>query len=73
MLERLLPRNVGVIDRALRLVLGVVLLALVFLGPKTAWGWLGAVLLATAAVGSCPLYTLLGLRTSVTQAAAHQQ
>ncbi|MDX1996417.1 MAG: DUF2892 domain-containing protein [Thermoanaerobaculia bacterium] len=59
----LLPKNVGSIDRALRVVLGLGLLAIVFVGPKTPWGWLGLVPLLTASVASCPLYTLLGLRT----------
>lgn len=59
----LLPKNVGSIDRALRVVLGLGLLAIVFVGPKTPWGWVGLVPLVTAFVGSCPLYTLLGLRT----------
>ncbi len=73
MLERLLPQNEGGFDRALRIVLGVILLALVFVGPKTAWGWIGVLPLATGLVGSCPLYTLLGLRTTAAQAAARQQ
>jgi Protein of unknown function (DUF2892) len=59
----LLPKNVGSIDRALRVVLGLGLLAIVFVGPKTPWGWIGLVPLATAFMASCPLYTLLGLRT----------
>lgn len=58
-----LPHNVGSADRAARLLIGLALLALAFLGPKTAWGYLGIVPLATALVGSCPLYTLLGLST----------
>jgi len=59
----LLTRNVGTVDRAVRVVLGVGLLALTVAGPHTLWGLLGIVPLATAALGSCPLYTLLGLRT----------
>ena len=59
----LLKQNVGPVDRALRIVAGLGLLSLVFLGPKTPWGWLGLIPLATALVGSCPLYTLLGLST----------
>lgn len=51
------------VDRALRVLLGIVLLSLVFVGPRTAWGWLGLVPLLTGLVGSCPLYSLLGLRT----------
>ena len=58
-----MSRNEGTIDRALRIILGLVLLALVFVGPQTAWGWIGIVPLATGLIGWCPLYTLLGLNT----------
>lgn len=56
-------KNESTIDRLIRVVIGVVLLSLVFIGPKTAWGWLGLVPLATAAVGFCPLYRVLGITT----------
>lgn len=59
----LLPTNAHPIDRLLRIALGVTLLSLVFVGPQTPWGWLGLVPLLTGLVGSCPLYTVLGLRT----------
>ena len=55
--------NVGTIDRALRIIVGLVLIALVFVGPQTAWGWLGLVPLATGFIRFCPLYRLLGLCT----------
>ena len=55
--------NVGTIDRVLRIVVGLGLLGLVFLGPKTNWGWIGVVPLLTALVGYCPAYSLLGIRT----------
>lgn len=64
MATRLLPLNVGSGDRAVRAILGALLLSFVFVGPHTAWGWLGLVLLATAIVGSCPLYTIFGIDTS---------
>ncbi len=63
MMEKLLPTNLGTLDRALRIVLGVALLALVFFGPKTPWGWIGLAPLLTGALGSCPLYTVLGMNT----------
>ncbi len=56
--------NVGTIDRALRIVVGLVLIALVFVGPQTAWGWLGLIPLATAFIRFCPLYRLLGICTT---------
>ena len=55
--------NEAGIDRFLRVGLGVVLLALVFVGPHTPWGWLGLVPLATGLAGFCPLYRLVGLDT----------
>ena len=55
--------NVGGIDRVLRIVLGLVLIGLAATGTVGAWGWIGIVLLATAALGFCPLYTVLGFST----------
>ncbi len=52
--------NVGGIDRILRIVLGLVLIALTLTGTIGPWGWIGIVLVATAAIGFCPLYTVLG-------------
>lgn len=59
----LLPTNEHPVDRAARIALGIGLLSITFVGPATPWGWIGAVPLLTGLVGSCPLYTLLGLRT----------
>lgn len=56
-------KNESAIDRILRAILGVALLSLVFVGPKTAWGWLGVVPLATAVIGFCALYRVLGIST----------
>ncbi|MHA7887435.1 YgaP family membrane protein [Roseicyclus sp.] len=58
-----MPRNEGTIDRALRILIGLGLLAIVFVGPQTPWGWVGLVPLATGLVGYCPLYRLLGINT----------
>jgi cadmium resistance protein CadD (predicted permease) len=55
--------NVGQIDRILRVVLGIVLLSLVFVGPKTLWGLVGLIPLVTGLVKFCPLYRIFGLRT----------
>jgi hypothetical protein len=57
-------KNVGGIDRVLRMVVGLVLLALVFVGPQTPWGWIGIVPLATALLGFCPIYLLFKLNTA---------
>ncbi|MCI5098074.1 MAG: DUF2892 domain-containing protein [Rhodobacteraceae bacterium] len=56
-------RNEGTVDRALRIILGLVLLSLIFVGPKTMWGLVGIVPLATGLAGHCPLYRLIGLNT----------
>lgn len=55
--------NVGGLDRTLRIVVGIVLIALVFVGPKTAWGWIGIVPLATGLLRTCPAYSILGLNS----------
>lgn len=59
----LLGRNVGTFERVARIVLGAVVLSLVFVGPKTAWGWIGLVPLLTGIIGSCPLYSVFGFST----------
>ena len=58
--------NVGKIDQVLRIVIGLILLSLVFIGPKTLWGLIGLILIATAGFRFCPAYRLLGLRTCAT-------
>ncbi|MEZ5913150.1 MAG: DUF2892 domain-containing protein [Paracoccaceae bacterium] len=59
--------NVGGIDRIIRIALGVVLIALYFMNPGMSLGWLalvvGIIALATGALKSCPLYSILGLST----------
>jgi hypothetical protein len=62
-MNQLLPRNEGTIDRVLRVAAGLVVLSLVFVGPQTPWGLLGLVPLSTGLLGSCPVYTLLGIST----------
>jgi hypothetical protein len=63
MLAKLLPTNEGSTDRALRVIVGLAGLALVFVGPRTPWAWFGLLPLLTGLVGSCPLYTLFGWST----------
>jgi hypothetical protein len=60
---RMLRTNEGLADRLLRIVAGLALLALVFVGPETQWGWIGLVPLLTGIVGFCPVYRLLGINT----------
>lgn len=63
MASKLFQHNEGKLDRVIRVIVGVILISLVFTGPKTAWGWIGLVPLVTGLVGTCPLYTLFGMRT----------
>ena len=58
-----MPRNEGTIDRALRIIVGIVLLYLAITGQYTPWTWIGVVPLLTGLVGFCPLYRLLGMNT----------
>lgn len=58
-----MTRNEGTIDRALRIILGLVLLSLIFVGPQSLWGLVGLIPLATGLLGWCPLYQLLGFST----------
>lgn len=55
--------NVGGIDRVLRIVVGIALISLVFVGPKTLWGLVGIVPILTGLVRFCPVYPLLGINT----------
>ena len=64
---RFFPLNEHPIERLLRIVFGLVILSLVFFGPQTAWGFLGAIPLITGVIGSCPLYTMLGFSTCPAQ------
>jgi Inner membrane protein YgaP-like, transmembrane domain/Family of unknown function (DUF6903) len=56
-------KNEHAIDRAIRIVLGIVGLSLVFVGPKSALGWIGLLPLVTGLAGICPLYSVLGWST----------
>jgi hypothetical protein len=55
--------NEGTLDRALRVVVGLVMLSLVVIGPQSLWGLIGVVPLATGLMGYCPAYSIFGFRT----------
>lgn len=55
--------NEGKMDRILRIVVGLGLLSLVFIGPQTVWGYVGLVPLLTGIIGFCPMYKVFGLDT----------
>lgn len=63
MLDKILPKNEHPVERVARVVIGLVLILLAFVGPKTPWGFLGIVPLMTGLLGSCPAYTLFGVST----------
>jgi len=50
-------------ERVLRVLVGLGAISLVFVGPRSAWGWLGLIPVLTGATGLCPLYTVLGIST----------
>ena len=50
-------------DRAARVAIGLFILSLVVIGPKTPWGFLGLIPVATGLIGFCPIYTLFGFST----------
>jgi hypothetical protein len=56
--------NEGTLDRVVRVVLGLVLVSLAIVGPQTPLAWVGIVPLVTGAVGFCPIYRVIGLRTT---------
>jgi hypothetical protein len=58
-----MSRNEGALDRTLRVLVGLGVISLAFVGPQTPWAWLGLVPLVTGLVGWCPVYSLLGIRT----------
>jgi len=61
-----MSENIGNIDRILRIVIGIILIALVFWGPKSVFGWIGLVPLVTALISWCPLYKLFNISTCET-------
>jgi len=62
-MDKILPRNEHAAERAVRVLVGIGLLAIAFVGPKTPWGYLGIIPLLTGLIGSCPLYTVFGFST----------
>lgn len=63
MLDALVPKNEHTIDRVIRVALGVGLLSLIVVGPKTWLGLIGLIPLVTGLAGRCPLYAVFGIKT----------
>ncbi len=58
-----MERNIGDIERVVRIVVGLAILSLVVVGPQTLWGLVGLVPVLTGVTGWCPPYSLLGINT----------
>ena len=58
-----MKKNVGMIDRVVRILLGAALITFAMIGEGVAakFGWVGVIPLLTAFAGFCPVYTLLGV------------
>jgi len=61
-----MKKNIGGIDKFIRIAAGLGILSLAFIGPETRWGYLGLVPLVTGFIGWCPPYALLGISTCKT-------
>ncbi|MFO1380797.1 MAG: DUF2892 domain-containing protein [Chitinivorax sp.] len=58
-----MQRNIGNVERIIRIAAGLGILSLTVIGPQTPWGLLGLVPLATGALGWCPPYAIFGINT----------
>ena len=60
-----MKKNVGILDRVIRVVLGAALLTFAIIGEGVTakFGWIGVIPILTAFVGFCPIYTLLGVNS----------
>jgi hypothetical protein len=58
-----MKQNVHNIERVVRVIVGLAIISLVFIGPQSIWGWLGLIPLATGVMGWCPPYALFGFST----------
>ena len=59
----LFKKNVGKIDRIIRVVVGIILVGNVFYALHHPIGWLGVILIVTGIAGTCPLYSIIGINT----------
>ena len=66
-MAKLFTHNEGTVDRALRVIVGIGLISLVFVGPQTPWGWIGVIPLITGLSGSCLAYNVFGWDTRSTK------
>ncbi|MBS9779613.1 MAG: DUF2892 domain-containing protein [Moraxellaceae bacterium] len=59
-----MKKNVGTVDRIVRVLIGIALIALAVTGKFSPWGYIGIVPLATGVMSSCMLYNLFGIDTN---------
>lgn len=60
---QIMKKNIGSLDRSIRIVVGIGIMSLAVVGPQTPWAWLGAIPLITGIVGWCPPYAMFGFNT----------
>jgi hypothetical protein len=61
-----MKKNIHPVERAVRVVGGLAIVSLAFVGPQTPWAWLGLIPVATGLIGWCPPYAMLGISTCKT-------
>ena len=62
-MERAMKANIGKVERIVRVVVGLAVLSLAFVGPRTPWAYLGLAPILSGLIGWCPPYALLGIST----------
>ena len=58
-----MKKNIHPVERAVRVIGGLAIVSLVFVGPQTPWAWLGLIPVATGLIGWCPAYSIFGIST----------
>ena len=61
--EHAMTKNIHNAERVVRVIIGLAIISLVFIGPQSNWGWLGLIPVATGLSGYCPPYAMLGIST----------
>jgi len=59
-----MKKNIGNVERVVRVVLGVLVVSLAFVGPRSPWAFLAIIPIVTGLIGYCPPYALLGIDTT---------
>ncbi len=65
-----MSKNIGNIDRLLRIAVGALLIVATLMGALPVWGWIGVVPLTTGLLSWCPAYTLFGIKTCPLESSA---